>query len=120
MLLAYYALQDLEALSGLAGPHLELLVEHLLVLVLYEALVRLVVLLDDAKGLWLHGSFEELLKAFVVHLVLIDVHSQVPVDHVQEDLFELVQLLHVDEATLGREELVRVKDIRVELLCHQG
>lgn len=120
MLLAYYALQDLEALSGLAGPHLELLVEHLLVLVLYEALVRLVVLLDDAKGLWLHGSFEELLKAFVVHLVLIDVHSQVPVDHVQEDLFKLVQLLHVDEATLGCEELVRVKDIRVELLCHQG
>lgn len=120
MLLAYYALQDLEALSGLAGPHLELLVEHLLVLVLYEALVRLVVLLDDAKGLWLHGSFEELLKAFVVHLVLIDVDSEVPVDDIEEDLLELVELLDVHESALRREELVGVKDIRVELLCHQG
>ena len=75
--------------------------------------------IDEKQATW-NRLLEELFEAFVVHLVLIDVNSEVPIDDIEEDLLELVELLNVHESALGREELVGVKDIRVELLCDQS
>lgn len=119
LLILDYALKDLEALGGLVRPHFELLIEDLLILVLDQAFVSLIVFLDDLDGFRLQRPFEELLQAVVVHLVLFDVDGEVPIDHIEEYLLQLVEFLHLDETALAGEEVVRVEDVGVELLGHE-
>ena len=101
-------------------PHFKLLVEHLLVLVLNEAFVGLVVFLDDLQCFRLQRSLKELFETLIIHLVLLDIDSQVPIDDVQEDFLKLVELFHINESALLSKELVGVEDIRVELLGNQS
>ena len=119
LLLLDDSLKHLQALCWLVWPLLEFLVEHLLILILDQVVVGLVILRDDSQGLWLHGSLEELGEAVVVGLVLLEIYHEIPVDDIQEDLFESIELFDLDEAAPTREEVVRVEDVWVELLSDE-
>jgi hypothetical protein len=75
LLLLDYAFQHLETLRRLVRPLLELLVEHLLVLILNQIVIGLVVFIDNSYGFGLQRRFEELLKSTVIRLVLLEVNS---------------------------------------------
>lgn len=91
----------------------------MLILILDQVVVGLVILSYDSKGLLLQRSFKELCEAIVIGLVILEVDCKVPVDYIQEDLFKLIELFNFDEAASACEEVVRVEDIRVELLGHE-
>lgn len=119
LLLLDDSLKHLQALCWLVWPLLEFLVEHLLILILDQVVVGLVILCDDSQGLWLHGSLEELGEAVVIGLVLLEIYHEIPVDDIQEDLFESIELFDLDEAAPTGEEVVRVEDVWVELLSDE-
>lgn len=63
-------------------PHLELLIEDLLVLVLNQVFVSFFVLLNDLQSFRLHGPLKELFKTVVIHFVLLKIDREVPVDDI--------------------------------------